>query len=423
MKHFLFFIFLMVLLFPVYAQKKHNTSWSDKEILNDINKHRPLNGAAIPGDIKWRLGATHVGGKYFFTKEPYIIEGCRKLNELGFGLVKLWFSKSPGGYPYNSNWDLPADPSLKQLAQHPYYKACFEMPFRTIVLSVGGAGVNTTDATAAAEEEEIYELTKYLLQTYASRSVDFILENWEGDWIMRGGTGSYARWSRNSGQVIHAVDGDRYSVPVPSDSAQRVEAMIKWFSARQRGVERARAEFPNTTCHVYHAVEANKVMDAMEGIPGIINYVLPQIRVDMVSWSSYDALNTKGPDNGVLLYKGIEYIKEHFRPSLYMKGKKKVFLGEIGVPEQRYPALQTKDAIVHNWDVYMGVCLALNVPYIIQWELYCNEPKDEALRKLNDTRKTDEMRGFWLIRPDGSLSYAAQYFNSLLRHAGTVISK
>lgn len=171
----------MVLLFPVYAQKKHNTSWSEKEILNDINKHRPLNGAAIPGDIKWRLGATHVGGKYFFTKEPYIIEGCRKFNELGFGLVKLWFSKSPGGYPYNSNWDLPADPSLKQLAQHPYYKACFEMPFRTIVLSVGGAGVNTTDATAAAEEEEIYELTKYLLQTYASRSVDFILENWEGD--------------------------------------------------------------------------------------------------------------------------------------------------------------------------------------------------------------------------------------------------
>ena len=191
--------------------------------------------------------------------------------------------------------------------------------------------------------------------------------------------------------------------------------MQKWFTARQNGVEKARMENPNSKCKVYHAVEANKVMDSMNGIPGIVNYVLPGIKVDMVSWSCYDALSTTGIDNGLMLYKGISYIKENMNPTEYMKGQKKVFLGEIGIPEQRYPGLMEEDKIVKNWDTYVAVCLAQDVPYLIHWELYCNEPKDEALRSLNDVRKTDEMRGFWLIRPDGTLSYAAKYFNGLLQ--------
>lgn len=412
MKNFIILLILFCIISPIriFGEKSLN----DEQISKLIEKNRPLKGAKIPSDIKNRLGATHVAGKYYFTNEPYVIEGCRKLNEMGYGIVKLWFRKNPGGYPYNSEWNLPKDVSLKELAKHPYYATCFELPFSTIALSVDGAGVKTTDETAAIEEKEIYELTKYLLEKYRERDVTFILHNWEGDWMMRGGTGDYARWSRKPGQLFKAVDGDRYTVVVPADSTDRVNAMAKWFTARQQGVNRARAEVKNSKCKVYHAIEANKVMDSMEGIPGIVNSVLPKVETDMVSWSCYDGMDPAG----LKLFKGIDYIRENMNPTAYMKGKRIVFLGEIGIPEQRYEGLMERAPVIDRWDIFMGVCLAQNIPYLIQWELYCNEPKNEELRKLNDVRKTDEMRGFWLIRPDGTKSWAAEYFEQLLNNAG-----
>ncbi|MGE5348029.1 MAG: hypothetical protein ACM3NP_02010, partial [Actinomycetota bacterium] len=47
-----------------------NTGNDDKAIIETITAHRPLKGAEIPADIASRLGATHVGGKYFFTDKP-----------------------------------------------------------------------------------------------------------------------------------------------------------------------------------------------------------------------------------------------------------------------------------------------------------------------------------------------------------------
>ena len=415
MKKILLFVFIICCYTNLWAQKNGKvSSLSDQQIVERINKNRPLKGAIIPTDIKDRIGATHVDGKYFFTKEPYLIEGCRKMNEMGYGVVKLWFRKNPGGYSYNSDWNISKDITLKELAQHPYWATCFDMPFTTIALSLDGAGINTTDETAAKEEKEVYDLTKYLLEKYKDRKITFILHNWEGDWIMRGGTGDYARWTRKAGQLIKAVDGDRYTVLVPADSTQRINAMAKWFKALQDGVNKARAEVKNSKCKVYHAIEANKVMDSQEGIPGIVNSVLPLVETDMVSWSSYDGLDA----TGLKLYKGIEYIRENIRPTKFMKGKKVVFLGEIGIPEQRYEGLTEKEPVIARWDAYIGVCLALDVPYLIQWELYCNEPKNEELRKLKDTRKTDEMRGFWLIRPDGTQSFVGEYFERLLKNAG-----
>lgn len=392
---------------------------SDNNILEEIRKHQPMNGAMIFKGIKNQIGATHVGGKYFFTNEPYLVEGSKKMLDLGYGIIKLWFRKNGGGYPYNSEWNLPKDITLKQLAQHPYWDTCFNLPFTTFALSVDGAGIRTTDSSAKAEESEVYELTKFLLEKYKNRDVTFIIHNWEGDWMLRGGTGDAARWSRKAGELIKAVDGDRYTVLVPADSLDRINAMAKWFNARQQGIEKARNEIKNTKCKVFHAIEANKVMDSKGGMPGIINSVLPLVETDMVSWSCYDGMD----ENGLNLYKGIQFIKQFIRPTKYMKGKKVVFLGEIGIPEQRYEGLTEMGPVVKRWDAYIGVCSALKVPYLIQWELYCNEPKNEVLRKLNDVRTTDEMRGFWLIRPDGTKSFAQQYFDLLLKYAGGTLPK
>jgi hypothetical protein len=50
-------------------------------------------------------------------------------------------------------------------------------------------------------------------------------------------------------------------------------------------------------------------------------------------------------------------------------------------------------------------------PYIVYWQLYCNEPRPEA---EIPSWKIDDFRGFWLIRPDGSKTNVYNYFAQIL---------
>jgi hypothetical protein len=383
-----------------FGQKGKKVDLTDLQILEKIEKCRPSKGAIIPKDFRNRLGATHMDGQYYFTKEPYIIEGAKKMNELGYGILKLWFAKAngnAGGYKYNSDWKLTRDMTLEALSQHPYYKEVFNMPFKVFVLNIneGFGGASTVDQTQTLIriEKEFYELTKYFLTQFKEREVTFILENWEGDWFMRGGTQPSAHWKKGE---------------IPADAQIRVKNMVNWINARQSGVDRARIEIRKSKCKVYNAVEVNKVYDGMEGIPTITTDVLPKVKVDMVSWSAYDG---KSPD-GLKMYKGIDYIRQHLIPTTYMKDKKVVFIGEIGDPENMNN--KTREFIREFWDIMLGVYIAQDIPYIIQWELYCNENKDGSPRMQDRNKTADELRGFWLIRPDGSKSWAQEYFEEIL---------
>ena len=90
---------------------------SDAAIIERINQFRPLRNAPIPKQIHRKLGATHVAGKYFFSDEPYLMEGCMALYKLGFGVIKLWFRKDGGGYPYHSNWQISKNTSLTEIGR------------------------------------------------------------------------------------------------------------------------------------------------------------------------------------------------------------------------------------------------------------------------------------------------------------------
>jgi len=64
-----------------------------------------------------------------------------------------------------------------------------------------------------------------------------------------------------------------------------------------------------------------------------------------------------------------------------------------------------------------GRGFALALPWIVNWELYCNEPFDGT----NEDRRpqsAQEMRGFWYVPPDGTLRHSGEYLSGLLRHAG-----
>jgi hypothetical protein len=379
---------------------------SDLRILKTISKHRPLKGAKVPANLKEMLGATHVGGKYYLSEQPYLIEGAKKLDSLGMGVCKLWFYKNVSGYTYHSQWNLAEQITLKELAQHPYYKEAFAVLFSTIVLSTGTAGINMLKADSASlarEYQEYYDLTVYLLETYRERRVDFIFSNWEGDWIVRGGVGRDAQWGRTL---------------VPADADARFESMRRVFQNRQNAVSAARNKVSGSLCRVLHSIEVNKVIDGMHGVPSLTTHVLPYVETDMVSWSAYDA--TDFDKTGLDLYKGIDFIKAKMKPTSYIK-EKVVYLGEIGIPEMATKNLPSE--FRDRWDTYFAVCIAQKVPYIIQWELYCNEPSGgKKIDQPAFTRDPKELNGFWLLRPDGTSGYAMQYFSYLLKNAGKRIS-
>ncbi len=404
MKTILFIVLLFAVGNFVNAQKTASDNLTDQAILELIEKSRPSNGGFIPADLKYRLGATHVNGQYHLTNEPFIIEGAKKVEELGYGILKLWFYKANGdahGYKYNSNWNLSKSMTLKDLSQHPYYKEVFDMQFSVFALNIneGYGGASTDDQTEILNriEDEFFNLTKHLLTEYKDREVKFILEMWEGDWTMRGGTSAKSRWREDS---------------IPADAPVRVKNMIDWVNARQRGVDRARDEILNSKCKVYNAVEVNKVYDGiLKGMPTITTDVLPHVKVDMVSWSAYDGKS----EDGLKMYKGIDYIREYMNPTSYMKGEKVVFIGEINEHENRNQ--RTREYVRNFCDLMMGVYFAQDIPYIFYWELYANEPKTGPKRQ-DRVRTAEELQGNWLIRPDGSFGWAQEYFSELLENSG-----
>jgi hypothetical protein len=107
-----------------------------EEIERRVNESRPLRGGPIPADLPRRLGATHYHGQYYLTREPFLIEGCKKLRELGMGVAKLWFGPDLPGYSHHSDWRLAPGARLAEVARHPYFVEAFGMPFNAFALEI-----------------------------------------------------------------------------------------------------------------------------------------------------------------------------------------------------------------------------------------------------------------------------------------------
>lgn len=370
------------------------------EIEKRVLAARPSRGGRIPADFAKRFGATHYDGRYHFTDKPYLIEGAEKMHELGMGVAKFWLHEDDlPGYRYNSDWGIPLDGPMVDILKHPYFREALAVPFSTIFLEVFPlTGSKTTffdtDSDYKNEEEQFHEVAAYLLETYGERGVTFIIQNWEGDWAFR--HNDRDTWEQTPTDVVE----------------RRAVLFARFLAARQRGVERARKEAGPVKCRVLHCAEVNRVIDATRGIPTVMTHVLPRVAVDLVSWSCYDGL-----DSPVKLWQGIEMLRHYMLPSPALGGKQ-VFIGEIGEPEN-IPNKNEK-GVVDLWDRSMAVCLALEIPWIVHWELFCNEPND-GTKPDRRVRKMEELKGFWYVRPDASLGWGGRYLGSLLKHAGNTL--
>jgi hypothetical protein len=355
--------------------------------------------AAAAKDVRDVVGVTHVAGRYYLTDKDFLNEGADQILALGSRVIKVWFygkrhEHPMGVYPYNSRW--PRVDSLVQGAQTPYFRDLFNKPFTTYILVVTSLGrddgywrTGITDEQKKDEQRQFYELAKYLLTEYRGTGKTFVLQHWEGDWMARG-----------------SFRADAEPTPLALGS------MVEWLNARQAGVDQARAEVGQQGVHVYHATEVNRVVQSMrDGFPGVTNKVLPRTHLDLVSYSAWDSATEHYRDPNVLR-EALDFIAAH-APDSPDFGNRNVYIGEFGMPENGYALEQIRQAIPNA--VRTG--LQWGCPYIVYWQLYCNELRDASVKP--PVKSNDAVRGFWLIRPDGTKSWTWDYFYGLFADAGT----
>lgn len=349
----------------------------------------PFPALTNPADI---FGVAHVDGKYYLTRQDFLEEGAGQVAATGSKVIKLYLT--PRRYPWNSQW--PANVrSLAQMAQTPYFHSVLAMPFDTYILTAYALGRSdhywtggVTAAEQADETRQFHDLTRYLLTAFRGSGKTFILQHWEGDWALR--SGSPKAYDPNF---------------IPSDTT--VEGMIQWLNARQAGIVQARNEVGPTDVHVYGATEANRVEDSMAGKPGVANSVLPHTTVDLASYSCYDFLDTSER-----LAQAVDYIAAHLPPTaVFGQNAHSVYLGEFGYPENGQEGIAGVNRRLDNAE---AVVKSKGLPWAAFWEVYCNEPVDSSLPlPLNGKQNDANLRGFWMVKPDGSPSQAWHRYRRL----------
>ncbi len=343
------------------------------------------------------IGCTHVRGRYYLTQKDFLNEGADQLLEMGTRVIKVWLhnaSETPAVmYPYNSDW--PEFSSLVQCAQHHYWKELFNKPFTTYIIQVMAITDHEDDYywldgfednQLEEIEQQMYELAKHLLTQYRDTGKTFIFSNHETDW--------------------HLKKANKFDVETP---VHVLDNTVKWFTARQEGVNRAREEFGMNGVRVFHSAEVVNVVKSMkEGQLNVVNYVLPKVKLDLISYSAWDSTVIGGLHEKEEIGQALDYIAKNAIDSEYF-GNKNVFIGEYGVPEQEWgqEALMTVTKNVVEEGLEWGC------PYIVHWQLYCNEPKEGV---EIPSWELDDFRGFWLIRPDGSKTKAYNYFEDILKN-------
>lgn len=335
------------------------------------------------------IGITHVDGKYHLTDKDFLNEGADQISALGSRVIKVWFHNPQKSYSFNSQW--PQMNSLVEIAQSEYFKRLFDKPFTTYIMMCFSMGRSAaywrkgiTSEQKLDEQKQFYELTKHLLITYRGTGKTFVLQHWEGDWLIRG-------------------NYDRKADPTP----EAISGMIGWLNARQEGVNQARKEIGTDGVWVYHAAEVNRVVSTMEqGRPNMVDKVLPHTKLDLVSYSAWDS-TTKYSENPQILNEALDFIAKHTPDSIAF-GDKNVYLGEFGMPENNYSPEKIRKVIPGAVETGLN----WGCPYIVYWQLYCNELKDD--KQKPPVESNDAVRGFWLIRPDGSKAWTWDYFYGLL---------
>lgn len=386
------------------------------------------NGIWSTAAASWppQFGVTSVDGRYRFEPGKNLLtESADRIVELGARAAFFYLDGVNCGYPdgtaagqaWPANWwtrrpdastppkpvcDLvnpAAPPTLAQVAAHPVMDAALaraELQLILLTAYVPGAGILAPDE--AREEQQYRDLTYYLMTRFQGTGKRFVLKNWEGDWHL-------------------LINYDT----VPDAQVGRALQMIRWWRAKQRGVERGRADAvrtlgANADVHVYHAVEVNRVQDALAGKLRAAN-LLPFIGADMVTYSAWDSMADGGSNQASVearLNSAADLLLDRnaqlqtpltrfaasfgtlptFPADPLGLGAGRLVLSEFGLDEKARPG-----EVDYRLKATLAVARQRGLGGATYWELYTNEPKEFTPIPANDV-------GMWLYQRDGSRSLA-----------------
>lgn len=322
------------------------------------------------------VGVTHVAGDYAPSSDvPFLAAGARDVARLGAKTLKVYLTPDPAKYP---GLELaPHVRSLARLADTVEFRALFDQPFDTFVVTTYSFALGVGDPWRSSDDERLFlaeadeleALTRHLLTRYAGTGKRFVLQNWEGDWALLAGEAPSSR-----------VD------------PARARRMARWLDARQAGIARARAAHPSLDVSVTHAVELNLVLE--DSGSRVLTDVLPRMAcVEAVSYSAWESLavdtawplETQQARITTQLERAVARVRDVVGPDV------ELFLGELGFAEREHP----KGHVAPLLDTTLHTAARLGLSRALYWQVYDNECTETGCR------------GLWLVRPDGSLGDAA----------------
>jgi len=358
---------------------------------------------ALPYDNLF--GTQHFQPCYFINDSvPCLLDGALAADALLQSKIFKFALKAntPQMYPFNNRgqfaWPSRFD-SLTDIARTTQVDALLRNSFGTkySVFVIWAYTVGLPDSywcngisaeQMMLETQQFRDLTSYLLQTYQGLEIEIYLEHWEGDWAAR--CGSY----------------DRGVPPDPQVSRN----MIQWLSARQAGVEQGRASAPaGCKCHVYHGTEVNLVLDSIHNASfgNIIRSVVPHVRLDTVSYSSYEAQGS-----ALLLTSALDFIFSSMNRSA-ASPPKPVFITEWGLP------LNQVDPSAANYvaETVVNVTKEKSTSYLrmaLHWQVINNELTAGGDCGSEPVADPALQRGFWEILPSGKPSSIGLYLKDVI---------
>ncbi len=300
------------------------------------------------------LGTNAIGGKYKFTADSKILEQAKQIRAMGSNVLKI--SLGPNS-PKTYDLDIPSKvtTTLDLFNASPEYKKVFDMDFKYIFTWVHTlSGIEWKKGITKEQEkvlyDEMFEFVSFLLKEYNQSGKTFLIGNWEGDWLL------HPNYNRNF-----------------TPSQEHIDNMTKWFQIRQRAIDDAKKLSNAKNVELYYYIEVNLVLKGLKGEPCITQSILPNVNVDLVSYSSYEAIKNRNYlEKKEQLQKVFDYIEKQLKPKEGLPFSRRVYIGEYGYHASNANPSSFQKQYEETKDI-MKISLELNLPFALHWQMYNNE--------------------------------------------------
>lgn len=300
------------------------------------------------------LGTNAIGGKYKFTVDSKILEQAKQIRAMGSNVLKISLGpNSPKTYELEIAGKQTT--TLDLFKAHPDYRKVFDMDFKYIFAWVHTlTGIEWKKGINKEQEKvlynEIFEFATYLLKEYNGSGKTFLIGNWEGDWLL------HPNYNRNF-----------------TPTKEHIDNMTKWFQIRQQAIDDAKKQSSAKNVELYYYVEVNLVLKGLKGEACIAQSILPNVNVDLVSYSSYEAIkNRTYAEKKEQLQKVFDYLEKQLQPKPGLPFSRRVYIGEYGYHASKANPESFKKQYEETKEI-MKISLELNLPFALHWQMYNNE--------------------------------------------------